>query len=82
LRRIEQMVDVALARAGMVSQQVDHVVLTGGSSLIPAIRKLFEQRFGESWLAQGNELTSIAECLAMLAVDPELPSWVVTEEQE
>lgn len=82
LRSIEQTVDVALARAGMVPQQVDHVFLTGGSSLIPAIRKLFAQRFGESRLAQGNELTSIAQGLAMLAVDPDLPSWLVTEEQE
>ena len=82
LRSIEQTVDVALGRAGMISKEVDHVFLTGGSSLIPAMRKLFGQRFGEDRLAQGNELTSIAQGLAMLAVDPDLPSWVVTEEQE
>lgn len=81
LRSIDQTVDVALARAGMEPQQVDHVFLTGGSSLIPAIRELFEQRFGAGRLAQGNELTSIAQGLAMLAVDPDLPSWLVTEEQ-
>ncbi|OBX18826.1 molecular chaperone Hsp70 [Erythrobacter sp. QSSC1-22B] len=81
LRSIDQTVDVALARAGMLAQEVDHVFLTGGSSLVPAVRKLFEQRFGEGRLAQGNELTSIAQGLAMLAVDPDLPSWLATEEQ-
>jgi len=81
LLRIAQTVDVALARAGLKPDQIDHVFLTGGSSLIPAVRRLFEQRFGEGRIAQGNELTSIAHGLALIAEDPDLQSWVVGEEE-
>ena len=65
----------------MAPRQIDHVFLTGGSSLVPAVRSLFERRFGVGRLAQGDELTSIAQGLAMLAVDPDLASWLATEEQ-
>ena len=81
LRRIDQTVEAALANAGMVHDQIDHVFLTGGSSLIPAVRKQFEQRFGEGRIAQGNELTSIAHGLALLAVDPDLPSWLAADDE-
>ncbi len=80
LRRIAVTVDSALAKAGLLAHQIDHVFLTGGSSLIPAVRQLFEQRFGAGRIAQGNELTSIAHGLALLAVDPDLPNWTVAEE--
>ncbi|MEO5707776.1 MAG: Hsp70 family protein [Alteraurantiacibacter sp.] len=80
--RIGQTVDSALAKAGMVPGQIDHVFLTGGSSLIPAVRRLFERRFGESRIAQGNELTSIAHGLALLAQDPDLSTWAVTDEEQ
>jgi len=80
LRRIDQTVDEALAKAGMSPDQIDHVFLTGGSSLIPAVRKLFQQRFGEQRIEQGNELTSIAHGLALMAVDPDLHSWVAADD--
>ena len=79
LLRIGETVDEALAAANVRPEQIDHVFLTGGSSLIPAVRQLFEQRFGESRIAQGDELTSIAHGLAMLAEDPDLPNWVVED---
>ena len=82
LLRIDQTVEAALTKAQMSPDQIDHVFLTGGSSLIPAVRKLFEQRFGEDRIAQGNELTSIAHGLAMMAADPDLPSWLVADEEQ
>ncbi|WP_230280476.1 Hsp70 family protein [Croceicoccus sp. Ery15] len=81
LARIAETVDEALANAGLRPDQIDHVFLTGGSSLIPAVRRLFEQRFDESRIASGNELTSIAHGLALMAEDPELHQWVVREEE-
>jgi len=79
LRQIAQTIDVALNQAGLAVEEIDHVFLTGGSSLIPAVRRLFEQRFGAGRIAQGNELTSIAHGLSLLATDPELAHWEIRE---
>ena len=79
LMRIGETINEALAAANVTPDQIDHVFLTGGSSLIPAVRQLFEQRFGEDRIAQGDELTSIAHGLALLAMDPDLPNWIVTD---
>jgi hypothetical chaperone protein len=54
---------------------VDRVFLTGGSSLIPCIRRLFEERFGAARLAAGDELTSIAHGLALIGEEPDIASW-------
>ena len=82
LQRIGETVDTVLARAGLGVDQVDHVFLTGGSSLIPAVRRLFERRFGDGRLATGNELTSIAHGLALIGNAPDLHDWVVGEEDQ
>lgn len=82
LRRIAETIDAALAKAGLSPDRIDHVFLTGGSSLIPAVRRLFERRFGEGRIAQGNELTSIAHGLALLAADPDLSDWVIADEEQ
>jgi len=66
LARIEQALDAALLQAGMAAEQIDRVFLTGGSSLIPAVRSLFDRRFGAESIASGGELTSIAHGLAMI----------------
>ena len=76
LHRMAGVIDEALARADLAAGQIDHVFLTGGSSLIPAVRRLFEQRFGASRIAQGGELTSIAHGLALIAQDGDLAEWV------
>ena len=41
--------------------------LTGGSSLVPAVRAIFAGRFGEEKLRSGGELTSVASGLALRA---------------
>ncbi|MDE8653131.1 Hsp70 family protein [Novosphingobium album (ex Liu et al. 2023)] len=75
LQRIAEAVDTALAGAGLRADQIDHVFLTGGSSLIPAVRRLFESRFAQSRIDSGDELTSIAHGLALVGEDPDLPAW-------
>jgi hypothetical chaperone protein len=57
-------VDRLLARAGVAASEVDRVFMTGGTSLVPAVREAFAARFGRDQLATGDELTSIALGLA------------------
>ena len=75
LRRIETAMDTALARAGVAPDAIDRVFLTGGSSLIPAIRTLFVRRFDEARIATGGELTSIAHGLALIGAEPDPAVW-------
>lgn len=75
LRRIEAALDTGLTRAGVTTEGIDRVFLTGGSSLIPAIRALFTRRFGEERLATGGELTSIAHGLALIGAEPDPSEW-------
>ncbi len=82
LARIAQTVDEALSNAGVEAAQIDHVFLTGGSSSIPAVRRLFEQRFGLGRIAGGGELTSIAHGLALIGQAPDIDSWSPPEEEQ
>ncbi|WP_332818991.1 Hsp70 family protein [Sphingopyxis sp.] len=75
LRRIEAAMDAALARAGIAPRDIDRVFLTGGSSLIPAIRALFDRRFGAERIATGGELTSIAHGLALIGEESDPAEW-------
>jgi hypothetical chaperone protein len=60
-------VDGLLERCGVATGAVDRVFLTGGSSLVPAVRRLFEQRFGTERIDSGAEFTSVARGLALNA---------------
>ena len=73
--RIQASVDEAMAKAGLDAGQIDRVFLTGGSSLIPAIRRLFTERFGEERIASGGELTSIAHGLALIGEADNIADW-------
>jgi hypothetical chaperone protein len=75
LRRIEAAMDTALVKAGIAPEAIDRVFLTGGSSLIPAIRALFDRRFGEERIATGGELTSIAHGLALIGEETDPAQW-------
>ena len=69
LKRIAAAVDAALADARLAPAAVDRVFLTGGSSLVPAVRRLFEDRFGAARVLSGGEFVSVAEGLALMARD-------------
>lgn len=79
LHRIGETLDAALANAGLDASQIDQVFLTGGSSLIPAVRRVFELRFGPDRIASGNEMTSIAHGLALLGEAPDLHDWIAQD---
>lgn len=75
LVRIEAALDHALAKAALDPAAIDRVFLTGGSSLIPAIRAMFDRRFGEGRIASGGELTSIAHGLALIGGESDPAMW-------
>ena len=60
-------VDGLLARTGVAPADVATVFLTGGSSFVPAVRRIFAERFGEQRLRGGEELTTVATGLALRA---------------
>lgn len=77
LARIEQAVDRALTAAATEAGAIDRVFLTGGTSLMPAIRRMFETRFGGEKIATGGELTSIAHGLALIGEQADIAAWAV-----
>jgi hypothetical chaperone protein len=70
LHSIERCVDELLETAGVSPRDVDCVFLTGGSSFVPAVRRIFTKRFGEQRIRSGNEFTSVAHGLALRAQEP------------
>jgi hypothetical chaperone protein len=66
LAMLSATVDRVLQEAAMPARAIDRVFLTGGTAFVPAVRRLFEQRFGVEKLAGGGEFVSVAEGLALL----------------
>jgi hypothetical chaperone protein len=67
LEAIEGCVDSLLTSSGIRDREVDRVFLTGGSSLVPAVRRIFERRFGGERIRTGDEFISVARGLALRA---------------
>jgi hypothetical chaperone protein len=66
LARLAATVDQVLEQASTPPEAIGRVFLTGGTAFVPAVRRLFEQRFGLEKLAGGNEFVSVAEGLALI----------------
>lgn len=77
IARIAQTVDTLLATKGVSVDEIDSVFLTGGSSLIPAVRQVFVDRFGVRRLADGENFQSVAYGLALIGLDDDLDRWAV-----
>jgi hypothetical chaperone protein len=75
--RIAETVDAALADAGITAAGIDQVFLTGGSSFIPAIQRVFVERFGAERIASGEQFESIAYGLALIGQAENLDDWIV-----
>ena len=67
LARMDDSLAELLARAAVPPEAVDRVFLTGGTSLVPAVRRVFTQRFGEERVRGGEAFTSVAYGLALMA---------------
>lgn len=67
--KIDRCVDHLLAKCNVAPKQVDAIFMTGGSSFVPAIRRLFERKFGTQIpIRADQEFTSVAEGLALYAL--------------
>jgi hypothetical chaperone protein len=77
VQKIAGTVDEALTRAGVKPEQIERVFLTGGTSFVPAIRRLFVERFGESCLMSADQFESIAYGLALIGQTEEPGRWAV-----
>jgi len=75
LAAIAKAADEAIAKAGVAPGEIDKVFLTGGSSFVPAVRRLFADRFGEAKLESGGELVSIATGLALIGAQADVGEW-------
>ena len=69
LMQIETCVESLLKSCGVDARDVDMVFLTGGSSFVPAVRRIFDLRFGSQRIRTGNEFTSVAMGLALRAAE-------------
>jgi len=67
LEQIAACTDLLLERSNLHFKDIDRVFLTGGSSFVPSVRKIFEARFGAGRIRAGNEFTSVARGLALQA---------------
>ena len=67
LGQLSACVDRLFAQAQVPEDAVDAVFLTGGSSQIPAVQRLFGERFGEGKLRGGGAFTSVAEGMGRAA---------------
>lgn len=65
LHAIERSVQDLLTNSRIDAGAVDRVFLTGGSSFVPAVRRIFERRFGAGKIRTGDEFTSVASGLAL-----------------
>ena len=75
--RIAETVEEALANAGIAGAGIDKVFLTGGSSFIPAIQRIFADRFGADRIESGDQFESIAYGLALIGQSANLEDWTV-----
>ena len=64
---IAQAVEEVMAASGRRDGAVNRVFLTGGTSLVPAVRRIFERRYGPDCVRTGDGLTSVASGLALRA---------------
>jgi hypothetical chaperone protein len=67
LKTIEESIDSLLRGADIDPRDVDRVFLTGGSSFVPSVRRIFSSRFGKDRIRGGHEFTSVAQGLALRA---------------
>jgi len=79
LEKIRVAFERAIEAAGVDEREIDRVFLTGGTSFVPAVRRLFETRFGAARLETGDQLLSIAYGLALIGAEEDVARWTVRE---
>ncbi|MBI5063136.1 MAG: Hsp70 family protein, partial [Desulfatitalea sp.] len=67
VNRIQATIDTLLRDANLRNSDIDLVFLTGGSSYVPKIKKIFEDRFAGDKIRQSDAFTSVANGLGIYA---------------
>jgi hypothetical chaperone protein len=67
LDKMEESLAEAEKLAGIEPGQIDRVLTTGGTSLIPAVREMLTKRYGDDKLHKRDTFTSVAVGLAIVA---------------
>ncbi|MCF1467146.1 Hsp70 family protein [Agrobacterium vitis] len=75
LTRIESALDDVLTRTNTEEGAVDKVFLTGGTSFVPAVRRIFTERFSQDRIESGGEMVSIAHGLALIGDRDDIALW-------
>jgi hypothetical chaperone protein len=69
VRQIAECVNRLLTKCNVAPKSIDTIFMTGGSSFVPAVRRIFEQNFPAVPIRAGQEFTSVAEGLALHALE-------------
>ena len=70
VRQIDLCIDGLLDRCNVKAADIDAVFMTGGSSFVPLIRRIFERKFGADIpIKAGEEFTSVAMGSAIKAAE-------------
>ncbi|MBY5644831.1 Hsp70 family protein [Rhizobium leguminosarum] len=77
LARIEGALDDVLDKTETKPSEIDKVFLTGGTSFVPAVRRIFTERFELDRIESGGELLSIAHGLALIGERDDIAQWTV-----
>ncbi len=77
LARIEGALDDVLEKTNTAPAGIDKVFLTGGTSFVPAVRRIFTERFDHERIETGGELLSIAHGLALIGERDDIAQWTV-----
>ena len=75
LARIEGALDEVLEKTNPAPETIDKVFLTGGTSFVPAVRRIFTNRFDAAKIESGGELLSIAHGLALIGESDDVATW-------
>ncbi len=67
LAAIEEAVDRLLRETGIAPAAIDRVFLTGGTSFVPAVERIFASRFHPGTIVRGEAFTAVAHGLALRA---------------
>jgi hypothetical chaperone protein len=78
LSRIEAALDEVLEKTNTPPGEIDKVFLTGGTSFVPAVRRIFTSRFDAGKIESGGELLSIAHGLALIGESEDVAQWAAS----
>lgn len=67
IAKIGNCANETLLRSGVSTEAIDLVLLTGGSSFIPAVQQIFTEKFGKAKMYPIDAFTSVAYGLGLYA---------------